>query len=271
MTNKDVGIRLKGAALGGFRRQDVIAYIESLQREHREETEAYRSGSDLLRRERDEARAAAARFQTQWKELADKHAGQPALREKVAELAAELARERETVQTLAEVKSRLETEIGAVRKVLAEREISRQQQENELRELRTRVERFTVSHARAEVLEQDAARRAEAIEKAARARALEIERDAQNRAEEMTLGAVREAEQAREVVRRLRQETLTRYAVLRQEETHLSHTVDAELTRIRETVTRLDDLFEGLAGRLDVLTEPVGERQPERASAAPVH
>ncbi|MDR1157860.1 MAG: hypothetical protein LBK75_06075 [Oscillospiraceae bacterium] len=248
-------MRLKGSVVGGFRRRDVIAYIESLQRGHREEIEAYRAGTDLLRRERDEARAAAARFQTQWKEMSDKHAGQPAL-------AAELTRAHENVQTLTETKSRLETEIGAVRKVLAEREVGRQQQENELQELRTRVERFTVSHARAEMLEQDAARRVGEIEKAARARALEIEHGAQTHAESAVQNAAREAEQAREVVRRLRQETLTRYAVLRQEETHLSRTVDAELTRIRETMARVDGLFEGLAARLEVLTAPA-EEQPE--------
>jgi chromosome segregation ATPase len=259
MTNKDVGTRLKGAVLGGFRRRDVIAYIESLQREYREEIEACRAGADLLRRERDEARAAAVRFQTQWKELSDKHAGQQAFE-------AELARAREREQELTEAQSRLETEIGAVRKVLAERELSRQQQETELQGLRAHLEKFTVSYARAEMLEQDAARRAGEVERAARARAEEIERGARMRAEGAVQGAAREAEQVREVVRRLRQETITRYAALRQEEAHLSQTVGAEIVRIREMMARVDGLFEGLAARLEVLTAPTEER-PEAPAA----
>ncbi|GHV18918.1 hypothetical protein FACS189425_08710 [Clostridia bacterium] len=41
----------------GFDRGDVINYIETLSREHREEAEAFRSAAETLRRERDELKA----------------------------------------------------------------------------------------------------------------------------------------------------------------------------------------------------------------------
>ncbi|MDR3207993.1 MAG: hypothetical protein LBT60_06630, partial [Oscillospiraceae bacterium] len=52
----DNGKRFKTATVGGFNRQDVIMYLETLLKEHSDEVEAHRAGAELLRRERDEAR-----------------------------------------------------------------------------------------------------------------------------------------------------------------------------------------------------------------------
>ena len=107
------------STFGGFNRQDVAAYLQSMAREHREETDALRAAADKLRtecntykRQMDEQRQtqeeAALRNANLSTVVADRDRDLEALRHEVSGLGAELERTRADVL-------RLQSELGAAR------------------------------------------------------------------------------------------------------------------------------------------------------------
>lgn len=98
----DKGFQFRTATFGGFRKEDVLAYLEQSSRTHAERLNA-------LQRELEQAKAACAEDQRQSGDLADAIAR---LREEKDQLAAELAgvtaRKAETERQLAQLQSQLE-------------------------------------------------------------------------------------------------------------------------------------------------------------------
>ncbi len=136
----------KSSMMGGFRRQDVINYIEQLVREHREEVDAYRSGADLLRIERDEARQELARVKAAQSESAAAPAQDlEPMHRQLSELAGRWEQERKNVARLEEELSALresaeKERVAAEDRVLTERQASASQHRQALSALEQRHE-----------------------------------------------------------------------------------------------------------------------------------
>jgi chromosome segregation ATPase len=111
------------SAVLGFDRSDVIDYIEAMAKERRDEVEAHRRAAELLRRERDEAVAKVAEFESQSEETARQSQELTAKRilctelsERLSKVNAELVSERESNEKLSESVKSFERELESIEK-----------------------------------------------------------------------------------------------------------------------------------------------------------
>ena len=243
----DTGKRFRFTPVGGFRRQDVITYIEALMKEHHEEVDAYRSGNELLRRERDEARERILALQVQADELMSKSKHIPSmqsdmdsLKTRVNQLAAEKNRMGETLQKMEGAREGDRTAMSRLQFLLSERE-------SRLVSLQIQYDEFVAAHADAEELVKKAAERAHSIEEE----------------------ALENARRSQELITRLWLDTKTRYAVLCKAADEASAVAVRELEKARELLLGAGQVFGGVNSRLNnlPLAEPHAARSEEPAAA----
>ncbi|MCL2747138.1 MAG: hypothetical protein FWE59_00590 [Oscillospiraceae bacterium] len=240
----DSGKRFRFTPVGGFRRQDVITYIEKLMKEHHEEIDACRAGAEQLRRERDDARERAALGQIKVEELTLKSKQLPymqsdveSLKSRLNQLAVEKTRQSETLQKLEGAREGDRTALSRLQSLLAERE-------SKLQSLQKQIDDFIVSYASAEELERKAVERARAIE----------------------TEALANAEHSRELITRLWMDTKDRYTAFCREAEEATAVAVQELDKVRALLIGASHMFDGVNSSLDEL--PLPEEEPFASAGA---
>ncbi len=234
------GKGFRGAVMGGFNRHEVMRYIESLVREHKEEIDAYRSGAELLRRERDDARRQVA-------ELEQKMGG-------LGVLASELEVTRARGDNLAQTTSQLEKQCREMGEAITLRDRERAATAARLEELERRL-------VTAETERQRMAAELSVYE-AAHTKADQIEAAAYRQAELIEKEALANAHRAREALDALLTETKTRYDGVRRGAEQTVAGVMGELDKAKAALSSANALFDGVSHRIDAL-------RSDRLSAAP--
>ncbi len=224
----------KSAPLGGFRRQDVITYIDGLLKEHHEETESFRTSSEQLREERDEARAQAAELRQKLEELNASNKEMPQLKEQIVDFEERLNNMALDRSQLAERYSTLQHTYDDTRAELLRLQVTLSERETRLAELQTKMEEHAGSFSRAGDIEMHAYRRAESIENE----------------------AIDNAERSRQLVADMMSDIKTKYNVLRKEAEKAEAVAVAEVERLRQQIQSVAEVFAGLDEKVEGLYVP---------------
>ena len=244
----DEGKWFKFAPFGGFRRQDVITYIEALLKEHNEEKEAYRAGTELLRRERDEARERLTAMQSQLEALNKKSRQVPSLQSDMDTLKAHVVQLASEKTHLSETLQKMEGAREADRAALSQMKIMLSERESRLVDLQARLGEYESAHATAAD-----------VEKAAREKAVALESE-----------ALENTDRSRELISRLWMETKARYTALCQEADEASNAAVRELERARQLLIGAGQMFDDVNSRLEHLPLPEdAEPEPETLHPEP--
>lgn len=203
------------SAVLGFDRSDVIDYIELMAKERLDEVEAHRRAADVLRRERDEAREKIAALEVQVKDGDNE-------RTITARQNEELFAKRILCTELSERLSKVNSEL------IAERD---------------RNEKLTATV-------RDYENEMSSIGRA-KGRAADLELMAYKRAEAIESEAMRNTEKARAMMKRLVNDTKSKYSLSRNEAEGVAYNVLQELNRLTVWFSEFPRLFDAIDDRLD--------------------
>ena len=203
------------SAVLGFDRNDVVDYIETMAKERRDEVEAHRRAADVLRRERDEARERISALEAGFKQ-ADTE------RENIARQSEELLAKRILCTELSERLGKINAELIAERK--------------ETERLSKALKVFEREH--------------ESIDRA-KTLAADLEIMAYKRAEAIETEAMRNTEKARSMLKKLVNDTNSKYSLSRNDAESIAYKVLQELNRMTEWFNEFPRLFDIIDERLD--------------------
>jgi len=251
----DTGKWFKSSTFGGFRRHDVITYIEALLKDHHEEIDSYRAGADLLRRERDEARDQMTAMQGRLEEMDQVSKQTPALQANIDSLRARvselLSQKAQLCEHLQKMKNAREADLAA----LSEMQHLLSEKQKSLTDLQNSINDFQAAYVNAE-----------AMEKQARDRAEEIEAEARDHANALKAETQENAARSRDLIARLWRETRSRYASLYREADDVSALAACELDKARQLVVSAGQMFGAVNSRLANMPLP---EQPDIPSPEP--
>ena len=223
-------------AVGGFNRQDVIDYISLSSKEHRNEIEAYRAGTEKLRGERDSLDEALSRHVAEVLSLRERidrlENDHFELKRLVGELSDENAR-------ISQGGMALQTEVTD----LSSRFLNIESKEIDFEDVQVKAEEFEKqARQNAEELERQARIKAEELEKQARHSVEELERQARQNAEELKRQMRQNAEelerQTRQNAEELEKQTIQNAAA--------AATAEKTLLEAQEAVNGLIDKLDSI-------------------------
>ena len=234
----------KFSPLGGFRRQDVINYIEALLKKHHEEIEAYRTGTETLRRERDEACTQLAALQSKMEDAEQNSKPLPTLPSDMDLLSARITQLNIDKTLLSENLQKLEGAREADRTVLLQLQSLLSEKEAAMKAFQTdgedRIAAATV--------------RAEEIESQARNNAREIESEARKRADRLC-----------EQITRLCLETKANYTALCKNAEGVSAEAVRDLDRARGSLIGTERMFDVINNCLESFSASEKPSLPDKA------
>ena len=230
----DTERKFKFTPFGGFRRQDVITYIEALMGAHHEEIDAYRSGAELLRRERDDALERLTVLQAQTDELNHRSKQLPSmqsdmdsLKARINQLTADKTRLNGSLQKMEGAREADRTAMSRLQFLLSEKE-------GRLTEMQAQLDELTTAYATAEDIEKNAYERAKAID----------------------TEALENTSRSRDLISRLWAETKARYTTLCKEADEASSAAVRELEKARDLLIGAGQMFDGVNSRLENMKIP---------------